>query len=147
MSGWRYHKRVRLFKNCWINLSKGTPSISLREGPATLNFKPGRGIRVTENIPGTSISWSQDLGPHRRRTIQRATIGPAKRQKRWYWWPFVTIAVVLWGMLAHSGKHVAAPTSPPQRAEAPSNHMCGQRGPSAYGAAYIAPKALLVDRR
>ena len=111
--GWRYRKRLPLFKGIWLNASKSGVSASVRVAKgATVNFKPGRGLRVTESIPGTGISWSQDLSTHRRRTIQRATIGSAKPRKRRYWWLVLAAFFVLWGALAHHGSPVAAPTSP-----------------------------------
>jgi Protein of unknown function (DUF4236) len=110
--GWRFHHRIKIAPGIWLNASKSGVSASVREGRGlTLNFKPGRGLRVTESIPGTGISYVQDFGTHRRKQIQRATIVPAKQQKRWRWWPFVAIIFVLWGILGHHGRHGAAPTS------------------------------------
>jgi hypothetical protein len=54
--GFRFHKRVRLFKGAWINISKWGGSVSIGGRGATTNISR-RGVRETVGIPGTGISY------------------------------------------------------------------------------------------
>lgn len=61
--GFRFQKRIRIFKGLTVNLSKSGSSWTLGGGGASINV---RGDKVTGNagIPGTGISYRQRLdGP------------------------------------------------------------------------------------
>lgn len=58
--GWRFSKRIRIFKGLSINFSKTGTSFTVGRRGATLNV---RGDKVTANvgIPGTGISYRQRI--------------------------------------------------------------------------------------
>jgi hypothetical protein len=54
--GFRFRKRIRLFKGVWINLSKKGGSLSMGGHGATTNVSR-RGVRDTFSLPGTGITY------------------------------------------------------------------------------------------
>ena len=61
----RFRKRVRLFPGVALNFSKnGLSSLSLGPRGATVNVPLARdgGTRVTAGIPGTGLSWTEEVG-------------------------------------------------------------------------------------
>ena len=61
----RFRKRVRLFPGVALNFSKyGLSSLSLGPRGATINVPLGRdgGTRVTAGLPGTGLSYTEELG-------------------------------------------------------------------------------------
>ena len=59
--GFRFRKRIRLFPGVSINLSKSGVTTSIGGRGATLNVGGKRGPRVTVGLPGTGISYSENL--------------------------------------------------------------------------------------
>ena len=54
--GFRFRKRLRLFKGTWINLSKHGASLSIgRRGP-TVNLNP-KGHQDSVGLPGSGVSY------------------------------------------------------------------------------------------
>jgi hypothetical protein len=110
--GWRFRQRIRIVPGIWLNASKSGLSASIGSHGLTANFNPARrGIRVTESIPGTGLSYSQTLGGDRR-SIQQAGCSTTQR-KGCSWWLLIALAFVIWHVVAHAGKHDAAPTAAP----------------------------------
>jgi Protein of unknown function (DUF4236) len=83
--GLSFRKRLKIAPGLWVNLNKGIPSVSLGEGPFTLNVGK-RGVRTTESLRGTGLSASQQIPWQQRRVVQQA--GVTKPRKRWGWWIF-----------------------------------------------------------
>ena len=54
--GYRFRKRLRLFKGAWINLSKRGASLSIGGHGMTTNISK-RGIRDTVGLPGSGASY------------------------------------------------------------------------------------------
>lgn len=57
---WRFRKRVKIAPGLWVNLNKGTPSVSLGEGPFTVNVGKN-GVRGTAGLHGTGVSVSETI--------------------------------------------------------------------------------------
>lgn len=57
---WRFRKRVKIMPGLWINLSKGTPSLSVGGNGATLNVSK-RGLKGTLGLPGSGLSVSETV--------------------------------------------------------------------------------------
>ena len=55
--GFRFQKRIRIFKGLTINLSKGGVSMSAGVKGATVNLSK-RGTKTTVGLPGTGLSYS-----------------------------------------------------------------------------------------
>ncbi len=55
--GFRFQKRIRIFKGLTINLSKGGVSLSAGVKGATVNLSK-RGTKTTVGLPGTGLSYS-----------------------------------------------------------------------------------------
>ncbi len=55
--GFRFQKRIRIFKGLTINLSKGGVSLSAGVRGATVNLSE-RGTKTTVGLPGTGLSYS-----------------------------------------------------------------------------------------
>ena len=61
----RFRKRIRLLPGVSLNFSKnGLSSLSLGPRGATINVPLGRdgGTRVTAGLPGTGMSWTEEVG-------------------------------------------------------------------------------------
>jgi Protein of unknown function (DUF4236) len=54
---WRFRKRIKLVPGVHLNLNKGMPSLSVGEGPFTVNFNKN-GVRGTVGPRGTGLSLS-----------------------------------------------------------------------------------------
>ena len=65
--GLRFQRRLKLFPGFWLNLSKS--GISASAGIAGLTFN-SRGTATT-SLPGTGISYRQNIGTRERRQQQR----------------------------------------------------------------------------
>jgi hypothetical protein len=57
----RFRKRIKLLPGVYINLGKTGVSASVGRPGATINIKPGRKPRATVGIPGTGISYSENI--------------------------------------------------------------------------------------
>ena len=60
--GWRFSKRVTIFPGVTLNLSKGLPSLSIGLRGAKINLGK-RGTRYTVGVPGTGLSYTQNIFP------------------------------------------------------------------------------------
>jgi len=75
----RFRKSIRLFPGVRVNLSKGTPSVSVGERGHTVNLSD-RGTRATVGLPGSGLSYST----------------PRRRSPRsWIWVAVLAIIVAL----------------------------------------------------
>lgn len=61
--GFRFRKSFRIAPGIRINISKkGLSSVSLGGRGATVNVGSDRGARLTVGIPGTGVSYSEQIG-------------------------------------------------------------------------------------
>ena len=58
--GFRFSRRISLFKGLRLNLSKSGTSVSVGGRGAWLTFGK-KGTRATVGIPGTGMSWSEKI--------------------------------------------------------------------------------------
>jgi len=58
--GFRFNRRISIFKGLRLNLSKSGPSVSVGGRGAWLTFGK-KGTRATVGIPGTGMSWSEKI--------------------------------------------------------------------------------------
>lgn len=65
--GFRFRKSIRLLPGVRLNLSKSGVSTSIGRRGATVNLSE-RGARGTVGLPGTGLSYSQDLTNSGRRS-------------------------------------------------------------------------------
>jgi hypothetical protein len=63
--GLRFRKRFKIAPGLSVNLSKSGTSLSVGKPGATLNLGK-HGARVTTGVPGTGLSYSQQLGHEHR---------------------------------------------------------------------------------
>ena len=86
--GLRFRRSFRLFPGVRVNLSKTGVSASFGGRGATLNVSP-KGVKSTVGIPGTGLSYSQQLGaPRPAKAAQPLGNGGPKRTMRsspWAW--------------------------------------------------------------
>ena len=61
--GFRFQKRIRIFKGLTLNLSKSGASWSIGGRGMTLNVRKGR-VTSTVGIPGTGLSYRKTLDTH-----------------------------------------------------------------------------------
>jgi hypothetical protein len=96
--GFRFRKRIRLFKGALLNLSKSGTSLSVGGRGLTANVSK-RGVRETVGLPGTGISyqtkriWSSQhhgLANGRRQSVSPITVSAF----------VLLLAAILW-ILAH----------------------------------------------
>lgn len=91
--GFRFQKRIRIFKGLTLNLSKTGTSLTVGRRGASVNI---RGDRVTGNvgIPGTGVSYRQRLNGGSPQDAK----GPYQGgQSRVLWWGLMLLAVlVIW---------------------------------------------------
>ena len=59
--GFRFSRRISLFKGLRLNLSKSGTSVSVGGRGGWLTFGK-KGTRATVGIPGTGMSWSVKIG-------------------------------------------------------------------------------------
>jgi len=59
--GFRFSRRIYLFKGLRLNLSKSGTSVSVGGRGGWLTFGK-KGTRATVGIPGTGMSWSEKIG-------------------------------------------------------------------------------------
>ena len=89
--GFRFQKRIRIFKGLTLNLSKSGSSWTVGRPGASVNL---RGDKVTGNvgIPGTGLSYRQSLG-------SPETTGEPGTRRSWgralFWLVLVAVAVYL----------------------------------------------------
>jgi hypothetical protein len=60
--GFRFNRRISIFKGLRLNFSKSGTSVSVGGRGAWLTFGK-KGTRATVGIPGTGMSWSEKIGP------------------------------------------------------------------------------------
>ena len=58
--GFRFSRRISLFKGLRLNLSKSGTSVSVRGRGGWLTFGK-KGTRATVGLPGTGMSWSEKI--------------------------------------------------------------------------------------
>ena len=58
--GFRFNRRISIFKGLRLNLSKSGPSVSVGGRGAWLTFGK-KGTRATVGIPGTGMNWSEEI--------------------------------------------------------------------------------------
>jgi len=58
--GFRFNRRISIFKGLRLNLSKSGPSVSVGGRGAWLTLGK-KGTRATVGIPGTGMSWSEKI--------------------------------------------------------------------------------------
>lgn len=58
--GFRFNRRISIFKGLRLNLSKSGPSVSVGGRGAWLTFGK-KGARATVGIPGTGMIWSEKI--------------------------------------------------------------------------------------
>ena len=78
----RFRRRVRLFPGIALNFSKnGLSSLSLGPRGATVNLPLARdgGTRVTAGLPGTGLSWTEEVGAKSHRPRSTAERRQAQR--------------------------------------------------------------------
>lgn len=61
MMGWRFKKSIKIFPGVSVNFSSEGASISIGSKGIKLNIGPNN-ARVTAGIPGTGISYSEQIG-------------------------------------------------------------------------------------
>lgn len=71
---WRFRKRIKIVPGVHINLSKGPPSVSIGEGPFTINVNK-KGVRGTASLRGSGLSINQQVPWE----------NPAPRKSWWEW--------------------------------------------------------------
>lgn len=59
--GFRFRKTLQLFPGVRVNVSKTGTSVSIGQAGASVNVSK-RGVRTTVGVPGTGLSYSQNLG-------------------------------------------------------------------------------------
>ena len=90
--GFRFQKRIRIFKGLTLNLSKSGSSWTVGRRGASVNFK---GDKVTGNvgIPGTGLSYRQSVD-----TKDALAQPGAKRSGGGFLFWIVLLAVVVYAM-------------------------------------------------
>ena len=58
--GFRFNRRISIFKGLRLNLSKSGPSVSVGGRGAWLTFGK-KGTHATVGIPGTGMNWSEKI--------------------------------------------------------------------------------------
>ena len=82
--GFRFQKRIRLFKGLTLNLSKTGTSLSVGGPGASINLKGGK-VTGTVGVPGTGMSY-------------RETVSASQSSSR-RMWIVIAIAVVVGAVL------------------------------------------------
>jgi hypothetical protein len=95
--GLRFRKRIRIARGIKINLSKGTPSLSIGGPGHTLNLSK-RGRRVTVGLPGSGFSYSKNLDSPV--GIDRSPVSRPEPPSSRNWAALVIIAMALIGLIA-----------------------------------------------
>jgi hypothetical protein len=54
----RFRRRIKIVPGVWVNLNKGAPSLSVGEGPFTVNLRKN-GARGTASLRGTGVSVNE----------------------------------------------------------------------------------------
>ncbi len=91
--GFRFQKRIRIFKGLTLNLSKTGTSLTVGRRGASVNI---RGDRVTGNvgIPGTGVSYRKRLDSGAPHDAQSPSQGG---QSHVLWWGLMLLALlVIW---------------------------------------------------
>jgi hypothetical protein len=60
--GLRFYRRVKIFPGVTLNFSKSGMSVSIGFRGFHYTFGGKRGSRVTAGIPGTGVSYTEQLG-------------------------------------------------------------------------------------
>jgi hypothetical protein len=98
--GFRFRKRLRLFKGTWINLSKHGASLSIGRRGATLTSTLTKGHQDSVGLPGSGVSYRT-----RRRKFGKPgapTIAPHGAITVAHVVYLVLIALVILWILAHA---------------------------------------------
>ncbi|MBW4035274.1 MAG: DUF4236 domain-containing protein [Proteobacteria bacterium] len=95
--GFRFRKRIRIAPGLGINLSKSGASVSVGGRGAMLNFGR-RGKRVTIGVPGTGVSYSEQIGtnPHQAHDQVPPRGNLFSRLVGWMLFAVVVVLALLW---------------------------------------------------
>lgn len=89
--GFRFQKRIRIFKVLTLNLSKSGTSWTVGGPGAALNLR-GKKVTGTVGAPGTGLSYRQDLT---RGDGQQATTEDRPRSVGGWWVFGIAVVIVL----------------------------------------------------
>jgi len=99
--GFRFRKTIKLLPGVRLNITKsGVSSTSIGRPGATLNVGGKRGPRVTVGVPGTGVSYSQQLGQVGRKAAPHARTSIAGRLV----WGAVVL-LILWLVFGTAARH------------------------------------------
>jgi hypothetical protein len=76
--GFRFRRSIRLGKGLRLNISKSGTSLSVGRRGATVNLS-SKGERVTVGLPGTGLSYSQQITPHHQAPAPSPPAAPPSR--------------------------------------------------------------------
>ena len=90
--GFRFNKRVRIFKGLTLNLGKSGTSWTVGGPGASVNIR-GKKLTGTVGIPGTGLSYRQDLSARSTQPGEPLQPAPRPMARRVVFW--LIVAVVL----------------------------------------------------
>lgn len=88
--GFRFQKRVKIFKWLTLNFSKTGTSVSIGGPGASININDGK-VTGTGSIPGTGISYREELGD-----LNQPVELPKTGVPGWVWLVVVVLMVSAW---------------------------------------------------
>ena len=89
--GFRFQKRIRIFKGLTLNLSKSGTSWTVGGLGASVNLR-GKKVTGTVGVPGTGVSYRQDLTGGGEQPAP-ADDRPRSSGGRWLFWIVVLLVV------------------------------------------------------
>ena len=93
--GFRFNRRISIFKGLRLNLSKSGPSVSVGGRGAWLTFGK-KGTRATVGIPGTGMSWSEKIDSPPQPSTPSSPLATFFR----FTFGLILIAILLFGLLS-----------------------------------------------
>ncbi len=93
--GFRFQKRIRIFKGLTLNLSKSGTSWTLGGPGASVNVR-GEKLTGTVGAPGTGLSYRKTLLDEPERDSSEASGGEHQRSKPWRglaWMALIALAI------------------------------------------------------
>ena len=98
--GFRFNRRISIFKGLRLSLSKSGPSVSVGGRGAWLTFGK-KGTRATVGIPGTGMSWSEKIdSPNPQSSIPDPQSPGQNFSVFRFLMGLVVLAVVLFGLVS-----------------------------------------------